>query len=95
MQRSRPACKGAARHAKEPPAGLRLTSQITFNIWMAFGGNTLDLGINWRRNGQDYESTPRSLKEFCIVAGDGVVIPHDAVISYKQQREGLYEDVRT
>ncbi|GJR80735.1 hypothetical protein Tco_0151520 [Tanacetum coccineum] len=63
-------------------------------IWMAFRGNTRNLGLNWRRNGQDYDSTPRSLKELYIVPRDGIAIPRDAVISYKRQRQDLHDGVR-
>ncbi|GJY26930.1 hypothetical protein Tco_0401656 [Tanacetum coccineum] len=30
------------------------------------------LRLIWRRNGQDYEPTPTSLKNFYLAAGDGV-----------------------
>ncbi|GKE14481.1 hypothetical protein Tco_1422058, partial [Tanacetum coccineum] len=53
------------------------------------------LGLNWRRNGQDYNSTPKSLEEFCTVPGDGVAIPSDAVISYKRRRQDFQDGVRT
>ncbi|GKC04890.1 hypothetical protein Tco_0996500 [Tanacetum coccineum] len=38
-----------------------------FITWMAFGGNmTL---AHWRGNGQDYDSTPRSMKNCTLRAG--------------------------
>ncbi|GJU70854.1 retrovirus-related pol polyprotein from transposon TNT 1-94 [Tanacetum coccineum] len=63
------------------------------HIWIAFGGNTRDLGLV--RNGQYYNSTPKSLEEFCIVPGDGVAIPSDVVISYKRRRQDFQDGVKT
>nr|GEV10325.1 ankyrin repeat-containing protein [Tanacetum cinerariifolium] len=37
------------------------------------------LGLIWRRNGQDYNSTPKSMKKMRIVARDGVIIIGDGV----------------
>ncbi|GJX15513.1 reverse transcriptase domain-containing protein [Tanacetum coccineum] len=46
-------------------------------------------------NGQDYDSTPKSLEEFCTVPRDSVAIPSDAVISYKRRRQMPHDGVRT
>ncbi|GKD79882.1 hypothetical protein Tco_1342503, partial [Tanacetum coccineum] len=48
-----------------------------------------------RRNGQDYNSTPKSLEELCTVPGDGVVIPSEDIISYKRRRQHFQDGVRT
>ncbi|GKB51093.1 reverse transcriptase domain-containing protein [Tanacetum coccineum] len=67
---------------KRNHAPIRYVSRI----WMAFGGNT--------RDEQDYDSTPRSLKELCTVPGDGVAIPRDVVISYKRRRQNLHDGIK-
>ncbi|GKD00344.1 hypothetical protein Tco_1170618, partial [Tanacetum coccineum] len=51
--------------------------------------------LNWRRNGIDYDSTPKSLEEFCTVPGDGVAILSDTVISYKRRCQDTHDGVKT
>ncbi|GJX64920.1 hypothetical protein Tco_0299263 [Tanacetum coccineum] len=46
------------------------------------------------RNGQDYNSTPKSLEEFRTVPGDSVEIPSDSVISYKRRRQDFPDGIR-
>ncbi|GJT99694.1 homeodomain-like protein [Tanacetum coccineum] len=57
-----------------------------------------EIHMTWaqlEKNRQDYDSTPKSLEEFCTVPGDGVAIPSDAVISYKRRRQNPHDSVRT
>nr|GEV95034.1 pre-mRNA-processing protein 40A [Tanacetum cinerariifolium] len=54
--------------------------------------------VNWaqlEKNEKDYNSTPKSLEELCIVPRDGFAIPSDGVISYKRRRQDFQDDVRT
>ncbi|GKB98378.1 hypothetical protein Tco_0984515, partial [Tanacetum coccineum] len=44
---------------------------------------------------QDYNSTPKSLKELHAVPGDGVAITSDDVISYKRWRQDFQDGIRT
>ncbi|GJU84391.1 hypothetical protein Tco_1291937 [Tanacetum coccineum] len=49
--------------------------------------------LNWRRNGQEYNSAPKSLDKFCSVPGDGIAIPSDDVISYKRRCQDFLDGV--
>ncbi|GJR52277.1 hypothetical protein Tco_1402798 [Tanacetum coccineum] len=51
--------------------------------------------LSQSRNGQDYNSTPKSIDELCTVPRDGVVIPSDDIISYKRRRQHFQDGVRT
>ncbi|GJW20654.1 hypothetical protein Tco_0031276 [Tanacetum coccineum] len=66
---------------------LTLTKATLAILEVVIGGIDVESnqGLNWRRNRQDYDSTPKSLEEFCTVPGDGVTIPCDVVISYKRR----------
>ncbi|GJT52562.1 hypothetical protein Tco_0978719 [Tanacetum coccineum] len=61
---------------EEKPVLLRTLGTIT---WMAFGGNTRDLGSFGEETDKTTNSTPKSLEEDCIVPGDGIVNPCDGV----------------
>ncbi|GJW99869.1 hypothetical protein Tco_0183783 [Tanacetum coccineum] len=64
-------------------------------IWMAFGGNTLDLGSFGEETDKTANSTPKPFEEVCTVPGGGVANPYDGVRICKRRRQDSYDGVRT
>ncbi|GKB00407.1 hypothetical protein Tco_0828400, partial [Tanacetum coccineum] len=62
--------------------------------WMDFGGNTRDLELNWRRNRQDYDSTPTILKKYIQCVETVSPITSDGVKVTKGRHHGFLDDVR-
>ncbi|GKD48264.1 hypothetical protein Tco_1277240, partial [Tanacetum coccineum] len=62
-------------------------------IWMAFGGNSRDLGSFGEETDKTTNSTPKSLEEVYTVPG--VANPCDDVRTYKRQRHDTCDGVRT
>ncbi|GJU76454.1 hypothetical protein Tco_1273524 [Tanacetum coccineum] len=64
-------------------------------IWEALGGNTHDLDSIWEETRQDYNFTRSGFKDARTVPGDCVLIPSDAIRTYKRRRQDLCDGVRT
>ena len=58
-----------------------------FSIWMAFGGNTRDLGSIGEETDKTATLHQSLLKKFHTVSGDGVAILYDGVRTYKRRRQ--------
>ncbi|GJX51225.1 hypothetical protein Tco_0278070 [Tanacetum coccineum] len=76
----------------DPLPSLWLCHELSLKT---LGGNTRDLDSNWEETGQDCNFTRSGFKNACIVPGDGVANPSDAVRTYKRRRQKLCDGVRT
>ncbi|GJW19593.1 hypothetical protein Tco_0027029 [Tanacetum coccineum] len=61
------------------------------NIWMAFGGNTCDLGSDGEETDKTTNSTPKSLEEFHTVPGDGIAKTYDDIRLNKGRRQDFHD----
>nr|GEY27403.1 hypothetical protein [Tanacetum cinerariifolium] len=52
---------------------------LVMRVWEALGGNTHDLDSIWEETRRDCNFTRSDFKNACIVHGDGIAIPRDAV----------------
>ncbi|GJW48443.1 putative reverse transcriptase domain-containing protein [Tanacetum coccineum] len=78
------------RAAYAPGTRLRV-----FSTWMAFGGNTRDLGSFGEETNKTTALHQISWKNTHTVRGDSVAIACDGVISYKRRRQEIQDDVET
>ncbi|GJY64065.1 hypothetical protein Tco_0465525 [Tanacetum coccineum] len=69
--------------------------RISFSTWMAFGGNTRDLG-SFEEETDEITTLHQSRRRKGYTGpGDGVTITYDGVISSKRRRQENQDGVRT